>query len=613
VTVWGTNFLAGATVSFGGVAAASVTVTSATQLGAVTPPHATGVVDVRVTNLDDQFATLVAGFTYGTPPPTITSVSPNSGTIAGGTSVTITGTGFQPGVPGTTVTFGSVAASGVNVIGSTQIHAMTPAHDAGSVDVRVANPDTQSATRVGGYVYVSGTAPTISSLSVDSGLSSGGTPVTITGSNFAGDATVTFGTLLAASVTVVSPTRIDGTTPSQAAGSIVDVTVTNPDTQQGTLPNAFRYGTILLSSSFETGDFSEWYGYYQHNANVNSVITGTPGGDVHSGTKAYRIHFVICGVDVPAATTLSQTGGSHPGTYYVRYTYYTTDGFEGALHPGQTKASVEQSFTVTAGNDLTVASPPAATGLTGWNVYISSSSGTEVLQNGTPIAIGTNWTQNVALLTGTASPPSTDTACGGTSQDNNQAVVQYFDVAHGWPNSNGFQHFFVRAYVKFHVNVGGQSIPQRKLFFISGFNGSTRAYDIVLSTNLDQTLNWRWADQANPACTGFVAMGFETLGTFLLDTWYYLEMETRINDSGVNNGIARIWVAQAGHTPTLILNQTSLNYKVSDPGCGNFPTSFQVGMQANRIGVKTNIVDEDRYWDDVVIGDAYIGPQIPPP
>jgi hypothetical protein len=37
-----------------------------------------------------------------------------------------------------------------------------------------------------------------------------------------------------------------------------------------------------------------------------------------------------------------------------------------------------------------------------------------------------------------------------------------------------------------------------------------------------------------------------------------------------------------------------------------------VGQQANRY-VFPDIVDEYRYWDDVVVGDAYIGPQIPPP
>ena len=48
-------------------------------------------------------------FTYVAGPPTVTSVSPNSGPAAGGTSVTITGTNFTGA---TAVTFGGTAATG---------------------------------------------------------------------------------------------------------------------------------------------------------------------------------------------------------------------------------------------------------------------------------------------------------------------------------------------------------------------------------------------------------------------------------------------------------------------------------------------------------------------
>jgi hypothetical protein len=622
VTVWGTNFLAGATVSFGGVAAASVTVTSATQLGAVTPPHAAGVVDVRVTNLDDQFAALVGAFTYGTPPPMITGVSPGSGTTDGGTTVTITGTGFQPAVPSTTVTFGGVAASGVNVISSTQIQAMTPAHDAGSVDVRVANPDTQSATRVGGYVYVSGTAPTISSLSVDSGLSSGGTPVTITGSDFAGGATLTFGTLPAASVTVVSPTRIDVTTPPQAAGTIVDVTVTNPDTQQGTLPSAFRYGQIFFQDGFESGDFSAWTSYFQHNTvnPVNSVVTDTPGGNVWTGTKAYQIHFVICGVDIPAATTLGQTtGGSNAQTiYYVKYTYYTTDNNGGAGNPGETKPSAEQSLTVSANHYLTVTSPPAATGLTGWNVYISDSAGNEKKQNTTPIAIGTDWTQSAALLTGTAAPPSTNTACRGT--DNNQAAIWAPRIS-GWPN--GLHHYFIRGWVKFHPNpstMDPATYPHmlRKTFYMFGaYHPATASYGYAVVLTTDGSISYHlltihlYHGTSDGQCNSSNLIGDNgPTVSYLMDTWYALEIEF-LQNSGPNttDGELRAWITPEGGATTKFTDLTGINLSGN---CTDGIGSMGVGYQVNKAAV-TEVVDEYRFWDDLVVADAYIGPQVPPP
>ena len=67
----------------------------------------------------------------GNPAPTVSGVSPTSGTTAGGTPVTITGTGF---LAGATVKLGGTAATGVNVASSTSITATTPAHAAGAVE-----------------------------------------------------------------------------------------------------------------------------------------------------------------------------------------------------------------------------------------------------------------------------------------------------------------------------------------------------------------------------------------------------------------------------------------------------------------------------------------------
>jgi hypothetical protein len=80
------------------------------------------------------------------PAPTLIAISPQSGTIDGGTAVKLTGTSF---VTGATVTFGSSAATGVDVIDASTITALTPAHSAGETQVTVTNPDKQSATLSG--------------------------------------------------------------------------------------------------------------------------------------------------------------------------------------------------------------------------------------------------------------------------------------------------------------------------------------------------------------------------------------------------------------------------------------------------------------------------------
>lgn len=94
------------------------------------------------------------------PPPEITSVDPNSGSESGGTSITITGTGFQSGA---TVTIGGNAATSVTVVNATTITCTTPAGSPGAANVVVTNPDSQSDTLVGGFTYTANdAAPTVS-------------------------------------------------------------------------------------------------------------------------------------------------------------------------------------------------------------------------------------------------------------------------------------------------------------------------------------------------------------------------------------------------------------------------------------------------------------------
>ncbi len=107
-----------------------------------------------------------------------------SGTTAGGTPVTITGTGF---LAGATVTIGGTAATGVAVGSSTSITATTPAHAAGAVNVVVTNTDTQTGTLTNGYTYTtSGGGGSIAFVQVNSAQSF--TPVTYAGGDLCGGA-----------------------------------------------------------------------------------------------------------------------------------------------------------------------------------------------------------------------------------------------------------------------------------------------------------------------------------------------------------------------------------------------------------------------------------------
>src|SRR5690606_8971406 len=64
VTITGSNFKSGATVTFGGMAASNVIFVSVNQITCITPAHIPEIVDVRVTNPDAQFGVLLNGFSF---------------------------------------------------------------------------------------------------------------------------------------------------------------------------------------------------------------------------------------------------------------------------------------------------------------------------------------------------------------------------------------------------------------------------------------------------------------------------------------------------------------------------------------------------------------------
>src|SRR5688572_11491107 len=240
ITISGAGFLPGATVSIGGTAAANVVVVNSSSITAHTPSHAAGTVNVVVTNSDSQSGTLTNGYTFlvPPPPPVVNSITPNSGSTAGGTSVSISGSGF---LPGATVLIGGTTAANVVVVNSSSITAVTPAHAAGAVNVVVTNTDGQSGTKTNGYTFVTPpAAPVVNGITPNSGTTVGGTSINISGSGFLPGATVWLGGTQASSVAIVNGGSITALTPAHVAGR-VDVVVTNTDGQSGTLSQGFTY------------------------------------------------------------------------------------------------------------------------------------------------------------------------------------------------------------------------------------------------------------------------------------------------------------------------------------------------------------------------------------
>ena len=357
IVISGTDFQAGVAVDIGAVAAASITLNSATQITAVTPAGSAGVVDVTVMNADGQVGTLSNGFNF-LPAPIVTAVSPSSGPTSGGTAVLITGTDFQAGA---TVQFGSAAATSVTVSSATLIQATSPAGAAGAVAVSVTNPDTQTGTLVGGFTYSA--APIVSGVSPSTGPVTGGTSVTITGANFVSGATVSFGANPATGVVFNSATSITAVAPAGAVGA-VSVTVTNPSTQSGTLPLAFTYAQSPAPGI----------------ASVNPTSGAASGGTL----------VTITGTDFQANATVSFGGTASPNVTVVSSTSIqavTPAHAAGAVNVVVTNPDA-QNGTLT--NGYTFNPPPTVTS-------VSPSSGP--LAGGTAVTItGTNFRAGATLL-----------------------------------------------------------------------------------------------------------------------------------------------------------------------------------------------------------------------
>ena len=242
VVITGTNLLAATSVTFGGTAALSYTINSATQITAVAPARAAGAVTLTVTT---PGGSATATYTYSTTP-TITTMSPLTGTTSGGTTVTITGTNF---IGATGVTFGGVNAASFTVVSATQITAVTPARVAGGVTVDVITPGgTARAADV--FTYVA-SAPSISGVSPAVGTTAGGTSITITGTNLIGTTAITVGGVAATSISVVSSTSVTAVTPAGTAGA-KDVVLS---TAGGSVTSAgsFTYVAPPVITSFNPG------------------------------------------------------------------------------------------------------------------------------------------------------------------------------------------------------------------------------------------------------------------------------------------------------------------------------------------------------------------------
>ncbi|SFK52254.1 IPT/TIG domain-containing protein [Sphingomonas sp. NFR04] len=405
--------------------------------------------------------------------PTVTSITPTSGSAAGGTSVVITGTNLS-GATG--VAFGATAAS-YTVNSATQITATAPA-GTGTVDVRVTTASgTSPATAADQFTYV--TAPTASSYTAPA-VAYGATGATFSlagqvsnsPTSFAvGSATTANGGTVsinnAGLVTYSAPAGYRGNdsftyTASNGGGTSAPATVTVPvsnPTLSTSLTGSGTRGTALSGVQIVATGGTAPYNCSTTLAsgalpagtqlNTNCTITGTP---TSSGTFSFTAN--VTDSSVPSGFT--QATGSL--SLVIASPALTLSPAAGALPAATDGTSYSQSFTagggtapytygITAGtlptglllSGSTVAGTPTQTGTFNFTVTATDSAsagsgGPYSVSNSYSITVGGQAAPTVANRSGVAIPYNS----GGTPIDLSASISgTHSSIAVATPPAHG--------------------------------------------------------------------------------------------------------------------------------------------------------------------------------
>ena len=345
-------------------------------------------------------------------PPTIVSISPNYSHLAGGDTITITGTNFVAGQTKVTVGSNQIAAEDVTVDSETTLSFQSPASSRGSSGVVVTTTDGESNP---GILYYPD-APQANSISPAFGPVEGGTVVTVSGLDYlVGVTSVTIGgvNVPADSVSVTiygSYTTATFTTPAGVAGS-AEVRVTTPIGTSNAVPGGFTYAAAptatslspssgpatggtevtVTGSGFIVGETSVTIGGSAvpagsvtvssatsltfttpaHAAGNVEVTVTTPGGPTAAAPGGFTYH------DTPTAASLSPTSGPSSGGTEVTVTGMGFVSGETTVTIGGTAIPVG-NVTVHTEDSLSFTTPAHAAGNVSVTVTTPGGTSTEV-------------------------------------------------------------------------------------------------------------------------------------------------------------------------------------------------------------------------------------------
>ena len=222
-----------ASFQFGGAAAAVLGVDEDAGAFVVdVPPGSPGTVAVGLV-AETGVAELPFGYTY-TDGLLILTATPAIGPVDGGTTLTLTGQGFDDVAE---VRFGPDPAPSFTILGDTELLVVTPPGTPGLVDITLSSGDDE-AILPGGFAYVTD-QPELYGVDPPFAARSGGTLIQAYGAGFPADAVVYLGDVPLLDPQLVSPSLIIGRVPPGDIGT-VDVRL-SWDGGDRTLLSAFTY------------------------------------------------------------------------------------------------------------------------------------------------------------------------------------------------------------------------------------------------------------------------------------------------------------------------------------------------------------------------------------
>jgi len=194
---------------------------------------------------------------------------------------------------------------------------------------------------------------------------------------------------------------------------------------------------------------------------------------------------------------------------------------------------------------------------------------------------------------------ATDGTCGASSQDINRWVSKVISPAQ--------THVFMRGYVYFKTpepDATATTYAQRKIMWFSDSTSASNSqvnyanFIVGWSAVGRNTLSLMLGGNNVAACAAGANATIWDMAFLNWNTWYSIEVEIQLNTPGASDGIFRLWV-----NGVQAYSNTAYNFRGTCPDPIGF---FSVGRQANRFNY--DVIDEYRYWDDVVISNSYIGP-----